>query len=653
MTSTTDADALKFIELAEQAPFDPYIGFLLQLPDAMKSRSPICKALDQYCHDNGIRYVSTCIDTGHKYIRGAFFQTIQGHLEFSGVTEISPSRFVVAKYKRDVLEKYKKVKEEWGELHMGFYFQACDENFGAGNEHGSFFFNFWSWRDAVLFIIRMLRKEFYEYNGQKYPIKMVIEHVLEDSPHYAIFDCDQQISRFQGRISDEQIHAATLNFPREISGKMVESEALNEETVVSFLVKNKSRNSKVSYHFCSTLFGFKDQHARALSVSLSGSSAWLGTVEQYLKSKQDYSCLSDADLMDPLLAFDKAAAPGGANGYLTMFSRKAGSHPFPIYEAEQKVCGGALVKNIKLDFQTPHGPSEPHLSDSDCLWMLYSSCNTIPKKNMALYSHGIILNKLSVDKVRVDRCFLFIKCNRSDRGSNPVQHAKVLARSATHDPDQSFRRPLRGALGSGSSNPLTPFSANAWIPQARKYDVEVPLPAPESAQESIRDLLQSTTPVKTKEGTLPKWFQSVLAAAGDSTQSLSSIPCLDKWKRHLPTDIVSSVTLWRLDKSVCAFGLTRGELSTHNSNGTFIAVDKGGKVVYLACINKKDRITKDCIEGIQIVNNQSLHCAADDPESVTCTFCPGHVHWVRLTEDNFKSLVDSGITCYALDIVSV
>ena len=86
-------------------------------------------------------------------------------------------------------------------------------------------------------------------------------------------------------------------------------------------------------------------------------------------------------------------------------------------------------------------------------------------------------------------------------------------------------------------------------------------------------------------------------------------------------------------------------LTTHNTNGTFIAVDGAGSgVVYLACANKKDKITAECIEGIQIVNNQSLHCAVDDPEKVMGGYIPGRVNWVRLTEGDYNALVESG-TC--------
>ena len=398
MQPSIDPDALKFIELAQTTPFDPYLAFLLKLPDVMKSRFPLCIALRELCDANQIKYTSTNEATRHTFIKESFFQTIKDHLAYTGVDALFPSSFVVAKSKADVLGKYNKNRDGWG-IHMGFFFQAVGADFGSADSHGSLFFIFRSWRDALIYILSILKKQYCEYKGQKYPVLMVIEHVLEDAPHYAMFDCDQQLSRFQDRITEGQIKEATAEFPREIYTKLVESEAVWEETTVSFQEKDKSREGKVSYHFCSTLLGFKDNHTNALSMALQSSSAWLGNVKEYVKKHKTYECLTEEDLKNPILSFDEGAAPGGANGFLTLFSRKNKRAPYPAIRAEQIFCGGGRLRRVECDLETPHDPSSAHLTDLNCLWMLMSTCYTIIKNEMAFYALEITNKKPLKDKV--------------------------------------------------------------------------------------------------------------------------------------------------------------------------------------------------------------------------------------------------------------
>ncbi len=91
-------------------------------------------------------------------------------------------------------------------------------------------------------------------------------------------------------------------------------------------------------------------------------------------------------------------------------------------------------------------------------------------------------------------------------------------------------------------------------------------------------------------------------------------------------------------QSVCARMLaSEGRIKVHNSNGTICAVFE--ECVYMTCANGKDRITDLGCGKVEVVNKYTTNTGADESQTpaVTC-FCRGCVHWVKLTQQSWKTL---------------
>lgn len=96
-------------------------------------------------------------------------------------------------------------------------------------------------------------------------------------------------------------------------------------------------------------------------------------------------------------------------------------------------------------------------------------------------------------------------------------------------------------------------------------------------------------------------------------------------------------------RSLCAGTLaTEGKIKKHNSNGTICAVL--GDCVYMTCANQKDRITGLGCGKFPVVNKHSISPMEekeDDPEPPITMFRKSCIHWVMVTEKNWKAVFDT------------
>ena len=127
---------------------------------------------------------------------------------------------------------------------------------------------------------------------------------------------------------------------------------------------------------------------------------------------------------------------------------------------------------------------------------------------------------------------------------------------------------------------------------------------------------------------LPKWAQSVLGAFNTSKP-----PCTQKWLEHLPENMQGEAAVMRVDRFLCAKAVAEeGRFHYHNSNGTMVAVYNDR--LYLACIHKKDKITRQ-MGGVQLVNK---HSKKKEEGGYTFEFDGRCITWVGLGEKMFKAL---------------
>ena len=226
-----DISAMRLINILTERKIDFTLLFFLQLPACLVNQNPCCQALLKFCDENSIVPVGNW-----------FFDTVRRQAEERKIREITPSHFVVASRKKKVLSAYK--GKEWG-VHCPFFFQTYADNTKGANSKGmrdSLFFITRTWQDGVIMLLRILQEKGYATGGQYYEAIGAVEHVVDESSlFYALFDCEQVGSAYQGRLSSEKIDESMQTFPETMLLKMVETKILDCEQIVHVHFKHSSR----------------------------------------------------------------------------------------------------------------------------------------------------------------------------------------------------------------------------------------------------------------------------------------------------------------------------------------------------------------------------------------------------------------------------
>ena len=374
-------DAQRFISASKQgrAQFDYALAFLLQMPEGMQSRVEACAALKGICAELGV-------DPSAE-----FMLEIARHLEEAGMQSVFPSDYVACKGKEGAIQKYRQA--EWGQPHFPVLMQVSGKTYRE-----SLFFVFRTAQDAILMCMEMKRQKSYAYTDISGTIIIGVhqftEHVMPGAPSYAMFDCELYLSYFSGRIDKQRLHDEVDEFPSCILGKMAALRITEDRMGITVAFKEKSRdvvrNGKEDYkcskHFLTSLWAFAEDHTAAVYSALSHDKRWIEACQDYLGKHDTLDCLEDMS-EDPtlqlgLLSMDKAAMPGGKNGFQALLSSKKPTDP-RMYLSKTVIY--LYGHEVWRDDQMYPGPEEePGPKEMGIL--LFASLYTVPNNGMGFYA---------------------------------------------------------------------------------------------------------------------------------------------------------------------------------------------------------------------------------------------------------------------------
>ena len=394
-------NATRFLELAREEKIEPSMGFLLQMPPIMRDESYI--QINDFCVRHGIEARSP-----------AFFAALEKIISTTDIVEITPLKFVASLKKAETLSLYEKRKHTWG-MHIPFFFQTRPD---------AVFYIFRTSSDALLAMMQMLSDSQAVYNnpatGNVHVMK--VKEIFEHAMHlcYALCDLDDYPTRYQGRISEKEIHRLTGDFPKVCNNLLIQTEAIYPENVIEIKEKIRSRVDattgimKLSKHFILSLYGPKQAHRRAFTAAFQipfnnemSLEDWLKDIKKRAACSGNYAsvpieCLTSDNSFASLLAYDFAAPPGGPNGISTFFSKKRHFDPAPRYGITESICLGKTVSFQLPPYSEPHEINSVHLTFQAKLHMLSDMSYTIPKGKMTFYSEELLFALKHLDTANTE-----------------------------------------------------------------------------------------------------------------------------------------------------------------------------------------------------------------------------------------------------------
>ena len=390
----------EFFPLARASNIDPSVAFILQIPPVMQTGNEAFKKINEFCTSNDIS------------INQAFFKDLTKLVSENGICPITPRDYVISTKKDKTLRMYLEKKDEWG-IHIPYFFQTGP---------GCVFCIFRTSADGLIEVFKILSERNVIYtkpiDGSKksFPVDSILEHPVLNNPIYALFDLDDYLHRYQGRLNEEEIIQLLIKgFPSRFTSLLIESGCIDEEAVVQVTFKNKSRDidemhdKKLSFHEIFSLFSSKTAHKQAVAKSLQlpyndevSLYNWLKETKKTVKATKDYSSISIEAYKSEggfgcLTPFDQAAPPGGSNGITIFYSKKNRVDPYPTYSHISQFCLGMQISIQQCPYPTPHDINSSTLSNQQKLQMLYDMSYTIPKWPMTFYSHEHLCESQDTD----------------------------------------------------------------------------------------------------------------------------------------------------------------------------------------------------------------------------------------------------------------
>lgn len=325
-----------------------------------------------------------CRESGVEPRSEALLDAVDGELKTTGIRPITPSLFVTAMLKRDVIEKYRAKQAQWG-IHVPFFFQTYSEQEGGGYANLVYYITR-TWQDGLVRVLEILKSGHHVARQlQAVPAIGAFEHVLDqDTPFYPIFDCEIMRSFYKGRHTTDEIEESVRRFPQCLAQRLVETELVYPETLVYFNAKDKSRAAsdgdfKVSKHFVASILATRREHHAANEAAMA---PFHDFVHRHKKEPPADTELAAAPFV--FLAWDFTA--GKSNGVAMAFSRKRATDPFPEYIYTETTVCGASVARTRPEPPAPHDLHGAHLTDQQRLRVLYETCYTTPRRRTAAYA---------------------------------------------------------------------------------------------------------------------------------------------------------------------------------------------------------------------------------------------------------------------------
>lgn len=295
----------------------------------------------------------------------SFFNRVLEVFHERGIQGVSSRDWFATYTKQEALRRLAVIK--WRKPYYPFVFQPRTP------PKGGCFVICKTWQDALGMIRETLGANKFDFDDQTIPAVNCYEHMWFGLTHLFV-DWELEVSKFhQGDQTVQSLTTLAEKFPTFFFNRALDLRAIDTESLLSVVVKKKSRGEKVSYHFTTNILGISSDNLKTFSRAVA--EPLKDTFAEYNKSRSFEHLAGQSDLC-PGIGWDQQTTHG-RHQFSTMFGCKPGEFNYP--HLESKIEFGDLVDGIKttpFNFPGVHTPRHKH-----AMYLLYQACYSIPKPN--------------------------------------------------------------------------------------------------------------------------------------------------------------------------------------------------------------------------------------------------------------------------------
>lgn len=379
--------ARKIIAHLTSTGCDPTLLFYLRNPLSLKGtflgpelNEMLCKAVKLSTLD----FLPTHSNT--EFLKD-FFTTVREHFTETGIHPIQPTHFIVEKNaggKHRLIHRYlTESTSAWPSPKQPY----CIQTMGGGDV---LFMIFQTWQDALIMQRDILKMGGYTLKGQFIPVLQVLEHQWQELriPSRLIIDWEIMASHYEDRLSRQEILDIPMKFPAWLISRLREIRALDKNTPVECIVKNKTRpkgqgDLKVSCHFTFNIISLQlTGHFPALTEVIQ---PFTDQIKDYHRDKL-LTKVPDDLLSHPVWGWDNRLLRG-QNGIGTLFGKKPGDSPdvLPPSVTHKIILHPGGRQDIQALAWKDKVNSIQVLGDEQSLIALYKCSYTPPQAGMITY----------------------------------------------------------------------------------------------------------------------------------------------------------------------------------------------------------------------------------------------------------------------------
>lgn len=398
---TVQHGANRIVTFLKDQKVDYTLLLNLQLCKSIRSTSESISYLDGIC-------ASMKVDTTSRY----FYQCVWKRLEEEGISPVTPDKYITATKKNVALEEYESVKKFWGSHSPLFLQTYCKKD---GRFADNVYFIYRTAQDGVVWLLDVLKAGSFVVKGRVYDVCGAFEHVISPTTLTCqIYDCEVMSKAFGDLKSVEEVKEMILCFPQCISSIMIENDLIGIEDIVTYVVKDRTRqvaedNFKVSNHFIGNICAPKHIHRHATDICLR---KWKDTIDDASSLVKSAGLIPESlitnTIYDSILTLDYSAIK--SNGFTTAFSRKSQHEPFPRMLFADEICAGEVYARHEC-LKEPHDLLNPDLSDAQRRMLIYVQLYTVPKKEMLCYAESAVEAMIAEDAEVIFFCLLLLMAN--------------------------------------------------------------------------------------------------------------------------------------------------------------------------------------------------------------------------------------------------
>ena len=362
------------IKHLQSASVDYTLLMYLQVDEGVTKGRAFIAYLKGVCEQFGVPWRSRLL-----------FEAVWAHFREQGVRSITPSKYIVARNKADILAEYQRVLacNEWRQ-HNPFFFQTFVTSKDKGFDK-SVFFIARTWQDGVIRLLEILKEGSFPLGTQTFDAHGVFEHFVDDDALVGLILDSEILSSALQHLSVPEITAELLRFPGLVAHDMVSQGLLHEESMLPVTIKDKTRlrgdATKVSFHFLLHICAPKAHQRMVVELLTRDRKDEIDRGATHMKANK--SLPEDCGLPIAWYAFDRKACI--SNGFSAPFSLKDRKDPHSAKHSDRVYCLGQLVHEAPcpIRVQDLHGET---LTDAERLWLLQEQLYTTPKPVMLSYA---------------------------------------------------------------------------------------------------------------------------------------------------------------------------------------------------------------------------------------------------------------------------